>query len=79
LGHDFTSQDVRLSKSFKFRDRYELRFIGECFNILNFGNLTGDNFNLLSPGSFGLPTQRVGQTFGSGGPRAFQVAGRFQF
>ena len=79
LGHDFTSQDLRLSKSFKFRDRYELRFIGECFNILNFGNLTGDNFSLTSPGSFGLPTQRVGQTFGSGGPRAFQVAGRFQF
>ncbi len=79
LGHDFTSQNIRLTKSFKLRDRYELRIIAEAFNILNFGNLTGDNFNLANPGSFGLPTQRVGQTFGSGGPRAFQFGGRFAF
>ena len=82
LGHNFVSQDLRLSKSFRFSDRYELRIIGEGFNILNIGNLTGppESFNLLSP-SFGLPQQRLlnGSTFGSGGPRAFQLAGRFQF
>jgi hypothetical protein len=79
LGHDFTSQDLRVQKSFRFKERYEFRIIGEVFNIFNFGNLTGDNFSLTSPSSFGLPTQRVGQTFGSGGPRAFQIAGRFSF
>ncbi len=79
LGHDFTSQDIRLSKAIRFNDRFELRLIAEAFNILNFGNLTGDNFSLNSPASFGRPTQRVGQTFGSGGPRAFQFAGRFTF
>ena len=79
LGHNFTSQDLRLQKSFRFKERYEFRMIGEVFNIFNFGNLTGDNFALNSPASFGLPTQRVGQTFGSGGPRAFQLAARFSF
>lgn len=79
LGHDFTSQDVRISKRFRFRERYEFKIIAEAFNIFNFGNLTGDNFDLTSPGSFGQPTQRVSSTFGSGGPRAFQFAGRFSF
>lgn len=79
LGHDFTSQDIRVTKIFRARERYELRIMAEAFNIFNFGNLTGDNFNLSNPGSFGLPTQRVGSTFGSGGPRAFQFAGRFSF
>ena len=79
LGHDFTSQDIRLTKSFRIRERLEFRLIAEGFNIFNFGNLTGDNYNLASPGSFGLPTQRVSSTFGSGGPRAFQFAGRLQF
>ena len=79
LGHDFTSQDIRLSKLFRFRERYELRIIAEAFNIFNFGNLTDDSFNLTSPASFGLPTQRVSSTFGSGGPRAFQFGGRFSF
>jgi hypothetical protein len=79
LGHDFTSQDIRLTKIFRIRERYEFRIIAEAFNILNFGNLAGDSYNLASPGSFGVPTQRVSSTFGSGGPRAFQFAGRFQF
>ena len=79
LGNDFTSQDIRLTKIFRLKERYEFRIIAEAFNIFNFGNLTGDSFNLASPGSFGVPTQRVSSTFGSGGPRAFQFAGRFQF
>ena len=79
LGHDFVSQDVRVSKAFRFKERYEFRIMAEGFNIFNFGNSTGDNFNLASPGSFGVPTQRVSQTFGTGGPRAFQFGGRFSF
>jgi hypothetical protein len=65
------------SKAFRFRERYEFGIMAEAFNIFNFGNSTGDNFNLASPGSLGVPTQRVSQTFGWGGPRAFQFAGRF--
>jgi Carboxypeptidase regulatory-like domain len=78
LGHDFTSQDLRITKSFRFKERYEFRLIAEGFNIFNFGNLTGDSFILTSP-TFGQPQQRIGQTFGTGGPRAFQFAGRFSF
>ncbi len=79
LGNDFTSQDIRLTKFIRIKEPYEFRIIAEAFNIFNFGNATGDSFNLASPGSFGVPTARVGSTFGAGGPRAFQFAGRFQF
>jgi len=80
LGDIYNSQDLRVSKTFSFRERYKLRLIGEGFNIFNTSNVSNVNFNLLSPpGVFGQPNQRVGQTFGSGGPRAFQIAARAEF
>jgi hypothetical protein len=80
LGDIYNSQDLRVSKTFSFRERYRLRLIGEAFNIFNTSNVSNVNFNLLSPpGVFGQPNQRVGQTFGSGGPRAFQLAARAEF
>ena len=78
FGHDFNSQDIRLTKIFKFRERYELQVLGECFNIFNFSNPTGYDSNLLDTG-FGLPSGRAGGTFGTGGPRAFQLGSRFSF
>jgi hypothetical protein len=75
----FSSQDVRVTKTFRMRDRVDLRIIGEVFNILNISNLTNFNFNLVVPATFGKANQRVGQTFGSGGPRAFQLAARVSF
>jgi hypothetical protein len=48
------------------------------FNIFNISNLTGFNFNVNS-GTFGIPTQRAGQVFGSAGPRAVQIGGRISF
>src|SRR5262249_33823492 len=77
LGDNFSSQDVRVTKTFRFKERVDLRLIGEVFNIFNISNLSNFNFNLAGP--FGVPSQRVGQTFGSGGPRAFQIAGRLSF
>ncbi len=79
LGDIFSSQDVRVTKTFRLHEQVNLRIIGEVFNIFNVSNLTGFSYNLASPGSFGKPTQRVGQTFGSGGPRAFQVGARISF
>jgi hypothetical protein len=75
----FSSQDVRITKTFRLRDRTDIRIIGEVFNVLNTSNLTNFNFNLESPATFGKANQRVGQTFGSGGPRAFQLAARVGF
>ena len=57
------------------------------FNVFNIANLSGYSFNLDSavPAgrpqtySFGQPTQRITQVFGSGGPRALQLGARFSF
>jgi len=85
LGDGFSSQDVRLTKTFRYRERYRLSIFAEAFNIFNIANLGGYSFNLdqVTPTnqsfSFGQPTSRAGQVFGSGGPRAFQLGGRVQF
>jgi len=57
------------------------------FNVLNYFNPSGYNYTLDTQNTnaaaqtyaFGQPTQRIGQIFGSGGPRAMQVGARFQF
>jgi hypothetical protein len=54
-----------------------LELIGEVFNMFNIANLT--NFSERLDSNFGQATNRVGQGFGSGGPRAFQFAARFKF
>lgn len=85
LGDLFSSQDLRVTKAITLHERLQLRLIGEVFNIFNVSNVSNFNFNLVGPASggpnpvFGLPNQRVGQTFGSGGPRAFQLAARLSF
>ena len=79
LGDSFSSQDVRIMKTIRLSGRTDLRLIGEVFNILNTSNLTNFNYNLVVPSAFGRAQQRVGQTFGSGGPRAAQIAVRLSF
>jgi hypothetical protein len=79
--------DVRLTKEFVYRERYKLQVFGEFFNVFNIANLVSYSFNLdrLNPDptkqsfTFGQPTGRFGQVFGSGGPRAIQVGARFNF
>jgi hypothetical protein len=79
FGDNYLTQDLRLSRTFVFREIYRLTLLGEVFNILNIANLTGHNGNLANPATFGQPTRRVDQVFGSGGPRAFQFCGQSQF
>ena len=87
LGDNFNSQDIRVTKSFQFGGDVhpvKVSIFAEAFNIFNIANLSGYNFSLdqVQPTqvySFGQPTQRAGQVFGSGGPRAFQLGGRIQF
>lgn len=87
FGRVFNSQDLRLTKTFAFKERYKIAVFSEMFNVLNYFNPTGFNFNLdqKNPNpaaqtfAFGIPAQRTGQVFGSGGPRALQVGARFTF
>jgi hypothetical protein len=77
FGDNFTSQDIRLSKAFKFAERYTATLFVEAFNVFNIANLGGYSGTLNS--GFGQPTNRAGQNFGTGGPRAMQLGGRFSF
>ena len=77
--HGYQSLDLRLSRTFVFRERWRLRVIGEVFNLYNAANLSGYSNDLTNPASFGQPTARFTQLFGSGGPRAFQLAARISF
>jgi len=90
----FNSLDFRLDRSFTFGERYNLKLMGEAFNIFNVTNILGISnlnysgfFNTLAPdsnnpnysSSFGTPVSTAGGVFGSGGPRAFQLAAKFTF
>jgi hypothetical protein len=77
-GDSFVSQDVRLTKKFNIKERVTVSLIGEVFNLFNIANLTGYS-NVLNQPNYGQPSARAGQAFGTGGPRAFQVASRVEF
>jgi hypothetical protein len=78
FGDNFQSLDLRLSREFVITERWRLALIGEVFNLYNAANLSGHSGNLNSV-SFGQPTARATQVFGSGGPRAFQLGARVSF
>ncbi len=90
----FNALDFRLMRAFQFGERWNLQLIGEAFNIFNVTNILGVSnlnysgfANTLSPdtnnpsysSSFGRPVTTAGGVFGSGGPRAFQLAARLSF
>ena len=56
----------------------ELSLVGEVFNVFNIANMTGYSGVLNQP-NYGTASARVAQVFGTGGPRAFQVALRLRF
>lgn len=78
FGDNFSSQDIRVTKTFNLRAD-KLAVFCEIFNVFNVANLGGYSFNLSNTATFGLPTNRASQVFGSGGPRAFQIGGRYTF
>lgn len=79
FGDNIQSLDLRLSRNFVFRERWRLSFIGEVFNLYNKANSSGYSGDLTNTAAFGQPTSRATQVFGSGGPRAFQLAMRVRF
>ncbi|MEW6129063.1 MAG: carboxypeptidase regulatory-like domain-containing protein [Acidobacteriota bacterium] len=94
-GDTFITHDLRLTRVIALTEKLRLNVIAEGFNIFNIANLTGFSGSLASaayirptatvPGRpnpnniFGQPTNRVSPIFGTGGPRAFQIAARLQF
>ena len=94
FGDTFNSFDMRLSKNFRLSERFTLQVIAESFNLFNKTNILGTSknnysgfFNVLVPDSsnpnlssrFGTPVSQAGGVFGSGGPRAFQLAAKLTF
>ena len=80
LGDSFSSQDIRVTKTFNLgNSTSKLALFVEGFNVFNVANLSNYSFNLSNTATFGQPTQRASQVFGSGGPRAFQLGGRLTF
>ena len=90
----FNSFDLRLSREFHLGERFSLQAIGEVFNLFNKTNILGSSnanysgyFNVLVPdqnnpnvsSAFGRPASGAGGVFGSGGPRAFQLAVKLTF
>jgi hypothetical protein len=85
-GDSLISQDLRVTKTINFNEKYRLQLIGEVFNVFNIANLVNVN-DLVLPiegtpaGDVTTlrPTQRSTSVFGTGGPRAFQFGMRFVF
>jgi hypothetical protein len=84
-GDSLISQDLRLTKKFRFNERMSLDLIGEVFNLFNVANLTTGGvtgFTLSAEGDPSNPipaSERTTSVFGTGGPRAFQFAAKFRF
>lgn len=89
----FLTHDLRLTRNIRLAEKWRMTILAEGFNIFNIANLTGYSGTLdrvtrptVAGGSptnpafnFGQPTGRVNPIFGTGGPRAFQVAARITF
>lgn len=78
-GDTFISQDLRLTRSILIREKVQLQLIGEVFNLFNFANHAGYGGDLRNPTTFGQASSYATGVFGTGGPRAFQLAARLTF
>ena len=82
FGDPLFDQDFRLTKTFRYKERYQLSIMAEMFNAFNIANLSGYSFQLdalargcsLTNGAF---TTCSAQTYGFGQPtlRAAQTFG----
>jgi hypothetical protein len=99
LGDKLFSFDLRLSKTFRVKERLSVQAIAEVFNLFNITNIRGslnrnfsgiqnvlvrDSEDEMSPGfmrssTFGAKVENAGGVFGTGGPRAFQLALKVSF
>ena len=73
--------DLGVSKRIALRERYQLQFRAEAFNIFNRAQFGAPNADISAgPGEFGVITQPVNTTpIGTGTPRQIQLALRLEF
>ncbi len=70
-GFEFSSMDLRLSRTFSFTEKWKLEMLAESFNTLNHSNLQSPN-NITSSPTFGKPTTAAD-------PRQIQFGLRLSF
>jgi Carboxypeptidase regulatory-like domain len=94
-GDSILTNDLRVTRTISITEKLKLNLIAEGFNIFNIANLSGYTGSLNSaayirptttsagrpnPNNlFGQPTDRLSPIFGTGGPRALQLAARLSF
>src|SRR5262245_2124701 len=78
-GDIFISQDLRLTRLIRIKENTQLQLIGEVFNLFNFANHAGFGGDLRNPTTFGQASSYATGVFGTGGPRAFQIAAKLTF
>lgn len=86
FGDDFNSFDMRITRTFHFKEPHSLQAIVEAFNLFNITNIRGTtnrNYsgfnNTIDSPTFNAPLETAGKFFYAGGPRAFQFALRYTF
>jgi len=75
-GFDFASLDLRLSKRFRFTERFSVEALAESFNTLNRTNLQLPN-NIFGAGS--TPLASFGKPTAAADPRQIQFGLRVAF
>jgi hypothetical protein len=78
-GFSLAQLDLALRREFALHEKVRLQFRAEAFNVLNHPNFGPPVADMASP-LFGLSTQMLGRSLGSGGPTAglaplYQVGG----
>jgi hypothetical protein len=77
--------DVKVSRSFPFRERFRLEVRADAFNLINHANFDNPDTNLSHTSTFGLITATAPPPGGSvllpavGDPRIFQFALKLHF
>jgi hypothetical protein len=75
-GFNYAALDLRLSRRFRFTERYELEALAEGFNVLNRSNLQLPN-NTFGTGQ--TPLSTFGRPTAAGDPRQIQFGLRLSF
>lgn len=79
-GPGLWQMDFTVFKNVPFRERYNVEFRAEMYNIFNRAQYAAPNANFSNLGTFGTITSVVNQSpTGAGGPRQVQLALRFKF